>query len=513
MAGLHHRPQLPDSVLTIDQPSSAVAGSARQRTGRRLASAALTVALLVACSPGPQSSRGPAADQVEYRVGGLPVVEGPSGLRDDAPPPGREAGYSDGSTIDALVLAAVDDVEIFWQQAYPETFGAPFKPVDQLVSYDSEDPSSPEVCGAETYDLPNAMWCSPLFSDEEFIAWDRGFLVPTGQQYFGDTSIAALIAHEYGHAVQHNADLVSLFTETIVREQQADCFAGAYSRWVAEGHSPRFTLSTGDGLNKVLAGAISLADPVWSPQEAEMVEEGHGTALDRTRAFQQGFVDGSASCAAIDLASIEQQRGNLPILLQRDTSGDVQTGELPLDESTLSMLMELLDQIYTPQSPPGLTFDGGSCPEGAASPPASYCPSINTIVVDLPALQAMSIPATTSDYALPQGDNTGLSLVTSRYALSLQHARGERLDAASTALLTACLTGVAQAAMAEPIELPSGNSLQLAAGDIDEAVGGLLTNGVVASTIDGLTVPAGFTRIEAFRAGLEGSETACHQQY
>jgi predicted metalloprotease len=498
-------------VLTIDQPSSAVVRSARP-TGRRLAAAALTAALLVACSPTPPSPPGPAADHVEYDVGGLPVIEGPSGLRADAPPPRRYAAYSDGGAIDALVLAAVDDVEEFWQPAYPDTFGAPFEPVDELVSYDSDDPSSPEVCGRETYDLPNAVWCSPAFSDEEFIAWDRSFLVPTGQQYFGDTSIAALIAHEYGHAVQHNADLVSLFTETIVREQQADCFAGAYSRWVAEGHSPRFTLSTGDGLNKVLAGAISLADPVWSPQDAEMVEEGHGTALDRTRAFQQGFVDGVPSCAGIDLASIEQQRGGLPILLQRDTSGDVQTGELPLDESTLSTLMELLDQIYAPQSPPGLSFDE-ACPEGDASPPASYCASTNTVFVDVPALQAMSIPAGRSDYTLPQGDNTGLSLVTSRYALSLQHARGEPLDAPSTALLTACLTGVAQAAMAEPIGLPSGNSLQLAAGDIDEAVGGLLTNGLVAGTIDGLTVPAGFTRIEAFRAGLEGTEAACLQQY
>ena len=469
--------------------------------------------MLVACSGTPDSTSGAAVDQPEYRVGGLLVVEGPSGLRDDAPPPRREAGYSDGSPVDALVLAAVDDVEMFWQQVYPETFGAPFEPVDELVSYDSLDPSSPEVCDIETYDMPNAMWCSPLLSDDEFIAWDRGFLVPTGQQYFGDTSIAALIAHEYGHAVQHSADLANRFTETIVKEQQADCFAGAYSHWVAEGHSPRFTLSTGEGLNRVLAGAISLADPVWSEQDSEMVEEGHGTALDRTRAFQQGFVDGTASCAAIDMTSIEQQRGDQPILLQQDSSGDTQTGELPLDESTLSTLMELLDQIYKPLSPPGLSFDTQSCPEGAASPPASYCPSINTVVVDLPALQAMSIPAGTADYTLPQGDNSGLSVVTSRYALSLQHARGEPLDAPSAALLTACLTGVAQAAMADPIDLPSGNSLQLAAGDIDEAVGGLLTNGLVAGTVEGLTVPAGFTRIEAFRAGLAGSEPTCHQQY
>jgi hypothetical protein len=43
---------------------------------------------------------------------------------------------------------------------------------------------------------------------------------------------------------------------------------------------------------------------VWSEQEAEMVEKGHGTALDRTRAYQQRFVDGTASCAAIEVTSI-----------------------------------------------------------------------------------------------------------------------------------------------------------------------------------------------------------------
>ena len=107
--------------------------------------AGTAVAMLVACSGTPDSTSGTAVDQTEYRVGGLLVVQGPSGLRDDAPPPRREAGYGDGGPVDALVLAAVEDVEMYWQQAYPETFGAPLEPVDELVSYDSLDPSSPEV--------------------------------------------------------------------------------------------------------------------------------------------------------------------------------------------------------------------------------------------------------------------------------------------------------------------------------------------------------------------------------
>lgn len=67
--------------------------------------------------------------------------------------------------------------------------------------------------------------------------------------------------------------------------------------------------------------------------------------------------------------------------------------------------------------------------------------------------------------------------------------------------------------MAEPIELPSHNQLQLTAGDLEEAVAGLLTNHLVASDADGTSVPAGFTRIAAFRGGVTGNADACYSRY
>ena len=53
----------------------------------------------------------------------------------------------------------------------------------------------------------------------------------------------------------------------------------------------------------------------------------------------------------------------------------------------------------------------------------------------------------------------------------------------------------------------------LTAGDLDEAVSGLLTNHMVASDADGTTVPAGFTRIAAFRGGVGGNMDACYSRY
>ena len=49
--------------------------------------------------------------------------------------------------------------------------------------------------------------------------------------------------------------------------------------------------------------------------------------------------------------------------------------------------------------------------------------------------------------------------------------------------------------------------------DLDEAVAGLLTNHMVASDADGVSVPAGFTRIAAFRGGVTGDMDACYSRY
>ena len=134
--------------------------------------------------------------------------------------------------------------------------------------------------------------------------------------------------------------------------------------------------------------------------------------------------------------------------------------------------------------------------------------------MDLPVLQALGAHADEGENVLVQGDNTALSVVTSRYMLALQHQRGTQLDTAATALRTACLTGIAQHRMASKVTLPSGNSLVLTAGDLDEAVAGLLNNGLAASDVNGNTVAAGFTRIMAYRSGLINPDIdACYQRF
>ena len=69
---------------------------------------------------------------------------------------------------------------------------------------------------------------------------------------------------------------------------------------------------------------------------------------------------------------------------------------------------------------------------------------------------------------------------------AMQHERGGMsLDNAEAALRTACLTGVATTKMTEAVTTPDGNTVALTAGDLDEAVSGMLTNGLAASDVNG----------------------------
>lgn len=440
-----------------------------------------------------------------YRVAGLPTSDGPSGPRSAAPSTTGRVQDTDDGEIDRAALLAVEDIEDFWSKHYSDAFAGSFTPVSRLVSVDPR--TSTTVCGEEAraFDY-NALYCAP----DDLIAWDRVDLMPAAKQFFGDMTINGLLAHEYGHALQTRAGLAGEQRSSIlVREQQADCLAGVYMRWVAEGKSPRFTMNTSRALDEVMAGAIAGRDPISTYETSSLDEPSHGTALDRVSAIQTGFDVGAQGCAAIDSAEIQKRRGNLPKSLFDPASPQ---SDIAIDEQTLATLMELLGQIFTPANPPTLASQDSGC-SASQRQPVNYCPDTNTIAVDMPTLSQIGTPADEHDFVLLQGDNTALSMVTSRYALALQHERGLALNSAVAAMRTACLTGVAQRKMADPISGPSGSQLILGAGDLDEAVSGLLTNGVVATDVNGTPVPSGFTRILAFRTGLVGNADDCYQRF
>ena len=134
----------------------------------------------------------------------------------------------------------------------------------ELISWDANGFDDTEFCGDTTYGIVNAGYCL----DDHTIGWDRGEFLPALQQAHGDMGVTMVLAHEYGHAIQYQSGMADDDTPTLVSEQQADCLAGAYMRWVAEDNSPRFTLSTADGLNNVLAAVIGFRDPLLNDRRS-----------------------------------------------------------------------------------------------------------------------------------------------------------------------------------------------------------------------------------------------------
>lgn len=499
-------------------------------TAGRVAAALMLVFTLVSC--GSDAPKGSGVWEVSdpFEVAGKPVEEGVSGLRPDAPEPTRLPENGDGGEIDRLAAMSLSDIEDFWAESYGDPLTGEFAPVNALHSWDSRFKRG-DFCGSPTADSANAAWCGakrkncPSAADAacspsyNTIGWDRGVYLAERRAAFGDMSIGLTMAHEYGHSIQFvMADLITgnSPTDSLIAEQQADCFAGVYMRWVADGNSTRFTLSTGEGLNQLMAARMAVGDPLLyesdpSVQEEELI---HGSAFERVSAFQFGFTDGVPACANIDSDEIAQRRGELP----EEFLQEGQTGEVAITQPAVRGFVAALTEMFDPASPPKVSFRARDCADATATPPASYCPATNTITLDMPKLILMGTSLSRGSPFGNQaksvtGDYTAFSVVASRFMLALENDRGESLDDTDAGLRTACMTGAVTRRFANVVELSDGSRQQIAGGDLDEAVTGVLTNGLVASDVNGVAAPSGFARVDAFRTGVLGDEAACSERW
>lgn len=440
-------------------------------------------------------------------VAGLPITHFESGLRSNAPTPDLDVENVSDDEADKIATATIADVEDYWSTQLPDDFGIKFSPVKSLLSYESNGVNQQNGCG-DTKKNANAFYCG----HDDSVAWDRGVLLPTMIQQFGPLSVVTVLAHEYGHAVQYRlADKAGITrtTPTIVKEQQADCFAGGYYRWVVEGRSKYFAVSTAEGLNSALSSLFLVRD---SAGTSATDRQAHGTAFDRIFAFQLGFEKGPKDCAAISMDSIQSRLTERPF-----DQNDTNEGTVEIDDQTVGYLRESLDAAFAGANVPApeIVDGGGTCQGGPATPPASYCPGNNTVNIDLAALAALGRPVDqeaewNGETDGGRGDFAALSEIASRYALAIQKGVGASIDNANAGLRTACLVG-AWAAAANKLD---DAKLRLSAGDLDEAISDLLRpDSLVAADVNGKRVDAGFTRVEAMRTGyLEGS-SPCSEQY
>ncbi len=133
----------------------------------------------------------------------MPATDGPTGLRPDAHGAVRDVEDTDGGKIDELAATSVSDIEEYWEQRLRRAFDGEFTPVEELISWDADGFDGTSFCDEDTYGLVNAAFCF----DDNTIGWDRGELLPALRKANGDMGVTMVLAHEYGHAVQHQAGL------------------------------------------------------------------------------------------------------------------------------------------------------------------------------------------------------------------------------------------------------------------------------------------------------------------
>lgn len=280
---------------------------AHRRPALALAATVAALGLVAACTDGTDPDRqlpagavdGPAApidgavtrlaDRIRDAVGealGRDSAQSPS----TQPQPGATPTIGTGLRPDfdyaayqGTVQATFTTLQEFWTQALPALGGRYSDPAGGYRPYRSGNAQAPgPTCGGEAAPPGNAFHCG----DGDFIAWDETGLVIPYYVGAGDFAASFVLAHEFGHAMQ--ARLPRQERAGVLRELQADCFAGAWSRAVAE----RDLLEAGDLDEATLAvfAARDVPGTAWTDPQA------HGSGFERTRAFGDGYESGVRAC-------------------------------------------------------------------------------------------------------------------------------------------------------------------------------------------------------------------------
>jgi hypothetical protein len=188
----------------------------------------------------------------------------------------------DDATFRSTVQAVLGALEEYWGQALPSEFGVQFTPPAGGYTYYRPEEEPGPRCGDQEAPARNAFYCPA----GDFIAWDEtGLIIPYYVQA-GDFAAAFVLAHEFGHAMQ--VRLPRQERLGILRELQADCFAGAWSRWASE----QRLLQAGD-LDEATVAVISARDVPGTPWTEP---QAHGTGFQRIRAFGDGYEGGPTAC-------------------------------------------------------------------------------------------------------------------------------------------------------------------------------------------------------------------------
>jgi predicted metalloprotease len=394
--------------------------------------------------------------------------------------------------VNQLVAKAITDIQGYWSGEFAKLYGHDYTPVKGgfYAVKPSTGPLPP--CAAAADDIAgNAFYCAKA----DDVAWDAEGLLPSLRKRFGDFVIPVVLAHEWGHVVQARADFTG---ETVTKEIQADCFAGA---WAAHAKADTFK-PTDDELDQALAGFLFLRD---EPGTAKQDPGAHGSGFDRVNSFRKGFDGGAAACKGYrdgDPVVIEIPFNNAADMASGGNApyDDIVNGVPPDLEDYYSQVFPQLTgrpwsplapvRPFQPQTQPGC---GGQSTTGYL---LFYCVPEDYVGFD-------NVKAMPEIYT-EGGDFAVATLIATQYGLAALYRAGQDPTDKRVSLRADCMAG-SWAASVLLQNRPESN-YRLSPGDLDKGVAALLLfrgNGDVARQ------GQGSARIDAYRDGVYNGAKAC----
>jgi predicted metalloprotease len=407
--------------------------------------------------------------------------------RSNVPDAKVEIRGSNGSRIDKIAGNAITDIQTFWTQQMPQVFGKPYKPVSAFYSVDPQGRRAAPCTDSAADIRGNAFYCPT----QDIIAWDRRLLFPDLAKRFGDFLVAMVLAHEWGHVIQHRSSLPS--NRTIVLETQADCYAGSWTASALHGGAPHFQIGRQD-LDSALAGYLLFRDPVGAQANDR---QAHGSGFDRISAFQEGFDRGPKHCTTFSDRRLfteipfnnlrdQAQQGNLPYA---DTIGQ---GPADVENYWSTTFEKAYGKKWEP-APKVTAFDGDrdrpSCDSKKVSG-VEYCPTGDTIFFDRRDALKRVYDQT--------GDFGPMSLIAVAFGQAARKRLGESVNGEPALLGSICLAG---AYAGDVFNRRRDKAIILSPGDLDEAIQALL-NFAGRTGFFEANGTAGFDRVAAFRKGF-----------
>lgn len=209
----------------------------------------------------------------------------------EAPAAGEDATCV--SEIEQVVCGAVDDVSLYWENQFPQSFQGEFPGTDTVLFSGAVDTG----CGSASAET-GPFYCPA----DQLVYLDLDFLEQLQAEFSASGDLAAqyIVAHEYGHHVQNVTGISDLVRQaqqqspdaanefSVALELQADCFAGAWAASVAE----RDLFDRPDEISEALNAAEAVGDDRILAKSGRVVDPDlftHGTAEQRRTWFEKGF--------------------------------------------------------------------------------------------------------------------------------------------------------------------------------------------------------------------------------